>query len=622
MKIKVLSKQLANMIAAGEVVEKPASVVKELVENSIDAGADTIKIEIVDGGISRIEITDNGSGMEKEDVSTAFLPHATSKITTQTDLEAIATLGFRGEALASISAVSEVEITTKTKDSLTGTKLTISGGEVQTKTECASSTGTKIIVKNLFFNTPARKKFLNKPKLEENDITRVVEKFMLSYPNIKFQYFANSKEIYNTAGTGLLDNIFLIYGKEVADNLMEVDYTDGTYTLSGYISKTSLTKPNRTYQISFINGRMVKDFYMENAIQCAYQDYLMHSNFPVCFLNLKVPYNTVDVNIHPSKQEVKYENPREINLFFIKALAETLEKSHTKKFNEIFFEQPKAKVTQTPQNNLTTSFQKDMTNLSKTFGISFKKEENLNLSSGYSPLKDVYLNTVDTETLVQKEDNKTFFDRYEKLAEKKYENVQIELPEINLMPKYKIIGVAFSTYIILELENKLLLIDQHACHERKIYDKLKSSFQDKNSAYQQLLTPYVFTLNTAETQAFLDHLQDFQEIGITLQQFGENTFCITEVPFLLKELNCAAFVEDLKANIHNLNVSQKGLLKDFLARTACKSAVKAGDSLATSEIEALINDLNNHKVLLCPHGRPFVYEIQKRDIEKWFKRIV
>ena len=618
MKINVLDKKLFSMIAAGEVVEKPASVVKELVENSIDAGATQITIEVEEGGINSITITDNGCGIDKEDVRLAFLPHATSKICLQADLDAIATLGFRGEALSSIQAVSEVVLTTKTAEAEVGTELFMSGGEVQEEKDCAFNNGTKIVVKNLFFNTPARKKFLNRPKIEENEITKIVERFMLSYPKIKFKYYTNGKLVYNTLGTNLFDNIFLIFGQEVASKLIKVDFQEGKYTLEGYISRPEITKPNKSFIVSFINGRMVKDSYMENAILFAYQDYLMHGNFPICFLNLKIPFESVDVNIHPSKQEVKYENNKEITTFFIKALKTALEKTQCQKFDELFGIKQALSLQKE-----TIDFKKEAAVISSSYGISYKKGAELTLGASPNDIFNVNLS-------VDQEDNNYDMDIKEKVCsvEEMFENAlrfeqtqETFIDEQDSLP-YKIIGTAFNTYIFLEVNEKILVIDQHACHERKLYDSFMEQIQSGQLATQMLIYPYSFTTSTEEATFFLQHLEDFLGLGITIVEAGPNLFRIIEMPSLVRDIDFKDFIISIKQNLNGSKLSIKSLLKDFLAITACKSAVKAGDKLSDEDIKALLKDLDNHKILRCPHGRPFVYEIPKREIEKWFKRIV
>ena len=617
MKINVLDKKLFSMISAGEVVEKPASVVKELVENSIDAGATEITIEVEEGGINTISITDNGCGIEKEDVVKAFLPHATSKISAREDLDAIATLGFRGEALSSIQAVSEVVLTTKTVEAEIGTLLVMSAGESQETKECSFNKGTKIVVKNLFLNTPARKKFLNRPKIEENEITKIVERFMLSYPKIKFKYFTNGKMMYSTLGTNLFDNIYLIYGKEIADNLIKVDFQEGDYALEGYISRPEISKPNKSFIVSFINGRMVKDIYMENAIIFAYQDYLMHGNFPICFLNFKIPFESVDVNIHPSKQEVKYENSREITTFFIKALEAALEKSQCQKFDEIFgiknaFSMQKE----------TIDFKKEAEIISSSYGISYKKDA-LNLEASPNEIFNVNL-SVDQEDdnydMTIEEEVSNIEDVFNKSLN--FEETQETFIDEKEKPLYKIIGTAFNTYIFLEVGEKILVVDQHACHERKLYDKFMQEMQNNQIGCQMLLYPYSFKTSTEESTFFLNHLDDFLSLGINIVESGPNLFRIIEVPTIIRDIDFKEFILSIKQNLNGSKLSIKSLLKDFLAITACKAAVKAGDKLCDEDIESLLKDLENHKILRCPHGRPFVYEITKREIEKWFKRIV
>lgn len=610
MKINVLDKKLANMISAGEVVEKPASVVKELIENSLDAGATKIKIEIEDGGINSISITDNGCGIEKDDVLLAFLPHATSKISVQDDLESISTLGFRGEALSSIQAVSEVVLTTKTKSSSVGTRVEMSGGEVKSNAECAFNEGTQIVVKNLFYNTPARKKFLNKPKIEENEITKIVERFMLSYPNVKFQYFTNGKMVYNTLGTSLFDNIYLIYGKEIADNLIEVNFQEGQYALEGYISKPEISKPNKSFQVSFINGRMVKDVYMENAIMFSYQDYLMHGNFPICFLNLKMPFDSVDVNIHPSKQEVKYENVREITTFFIKALKNALEENQCHKFNELFsIDQAMAIELQSNPEILKTNAD----TIIKSYGISYKKTSTT-FDAPSPQIVNVDLTQNTTENFFELSITEDFVTA----------NPQPQVQEtfINQELPYKLVGVAFNTYIFLEVKDKLLLIDQHAYHERKLYDKFMAEIENSQLATQKLLYPFAFSTSTEETKFFLQHFEDFKNMGFLIVEFGKNYFRIEEVPYLVRNIEFNDFISLIKKSLGSVQLENKALIKNFVATSACKTAVKAGDKLSDEDIKSLLKDIENHKILRCPHGRPFVYEITKREIEKWFKRIV
>ena len=325
MGINILSEEVFNKISAGEVVERPASIVKELVENAIDAGASKIGIEVFDGGIKQIIITDNGSGIEPEDVDKAFMPHATSKIKVSEDLENIASLGFRGEALASIASVSQIEMTTKTENNDFGVKICLSAGKKQEKVEVGATTGTKIIVKNLFFNTPARLKFLKKPKTEEGEITHLVGKMILANPTISFRYSVEGKIIYNTFGNGLAEALYIVYGKEVYDNLVEVNRESGNIAIRGYIARPTLSKPNRSYGTLFVNGRLVNNYMIFSAITDALDGYLMKGKFPLFALNLTLPFEDVDVNVHPSKQEVKFANPGKIYGFVSNAIFESMQ---------------------------------------------------------------------------------------------------------------------------------------------------------------------------------------------------------------------------------------------------------------------------------------------------------
>lgn len=607
--IHILDKTIANRISAGEVVEKPASVVKELVENSIDAGAKNISIYVYGGGIDNITIIDDGCGIEREQVALAFLPHATSKINKAEDLYSISTLGFRGEALSSITAVSQVEIYTKTEEEQIGTKVSIVAGEVECKENFACNKGTKIIVKNLFFNTPARKKFLRKPKLEESEITKLIEKFILAQPSIKFKYYTDDKLIYNTTGCGLFDCIYTIYGKEVSDNLLEVDFKYKDYHISGFIGNTQISKPNRTYQTLFVNKRIVINFLISSAIQTGYDDFLMKGQFPFYVLNLSVPYDNVDINIHPTKQEVKFENSNEIYGLFVRAVHEKLIGIQHIKNLKLPTEKPKEKV-----------------DLSKEFSSIVKPTSRTEFSTA-GPLKfaSTDSNEYDIATMLTKShnlnnDNQLTLNKknnYEQIANtvfKEFENSQIP---------FKVIGSIFSTYIIIEKGDVVYLIDQHACHERKLYDNFVEDL-NKNSELitQELLVPYSFTCNQDEWQFFNENMEAFKNLGFTFEEFGDKSFIISAVPYIVNDIDLQKFIIEIKSNLGKFNKSKTDILKDYLAQTACKAAVKGGDNLSQNEINALLKDLDEHKVLLCPHGRPIVVEIKKTEVEKWFKRIV
>lgn len=612
-KIQILEKSVANKISAGEVVEKPASVVKELIENSLDAGAKSIIIEIEGGGSKKISVSDNGQGIEKTDVKLAFLPHSTSKIQTADDLHNIETLGFRGEALSSISAVSEVELTTKTENEAVGTKLEISGGEFTSFEDIACNKGTKIIVKNLFFNTPARLKFLRKEKTEENEITKLIEKFLLANPNIKFKYVVDEKIVYNTSGSGCYDNIYTIYGSEIANNLIKISYSNNKFSLEGFIGNPQIAKSNRTYQTLFVNGRIVVNYLISNAIQSAFDSFLMKGKFPFYVLNLTVPFDSVDVNVHPSKQEIKFENTSEIYSFFANSVSEALMSVNHIKNLENFIDN-KIEKAETLIEKVENNF--NLPKLSDNFGVSYKQSNELKFNSAESMLNEVFIGN-------NKKDDNFEFENISSIIQKSTikENEILNFFEGN-EANFKIIGTIFSTYIIVEKSNKILMIDQHACHERKIYDNLLSQIGKNELITQELLLPFTFSCNISEHEFFMENIDEFAKIGFEIEDFGNRNLKISRVPFLLQNLNLENFIEEVKSNLTAFNKKTTEILKDFLAKTACKSAVKAGNKLTENEINALLTDLDKHKTLLCPHGRPIVVEITKNQIEKWFKRIV
>lgn len=658
-KINVLDKIIANRISAGEVVERPASVVKELFENSVDAGADKIIIEIEQGGTKSITITDNGHGIEREDVKLAFLSHSTSKIKNVEDLNGIATLGFRGEALASISSVSQVEMITKTINESTATKMVIEGGEESFVEEISSNIGTKIIVKNLFYNTPARRKFLRKNKTEETDITNLVEKFMLSNPNISIKYVVDGKVVYNTMGSGLFDNIYTIYGREVAENLIEVNAQRGKYKLVGYIGKPEISKPNRTYQTFMINNRIVQNFLISNAVASSYEKYLMKNRFPFFVLNLQMPYDSVDVNVHPSKQEVKFENTNFIYSLFANAVAEALySANHIKRIQDNDFSDTSNDVNQNNKNftnaenieninaeqfeqhglknsdnmklfeknfeeknnmNPNVSEHKDISDLLKLNHLDeFKSEKNLSLKSDESNISKIFLKKFKEESMQNSSDIMKAF-----LTDIKTETMQSQtLMEQTAEKQIKLVGTLFNTYIIVEKDNSFYFIDQHAGHERKLYDEFVSEIEKNSLIVQDLLVAYTFNCNTLEYQFFIDNIEKLKNLGFYIEPFGHNNLKLTKIPMLFFDLNLKDFIEEIKSNIISFNKKSSDILKDFIAQKACKSAVKAGDSLSISEIVLLLKDLEKRPVLLCPHGRPIIVEITKKQLEKWFKRVL
>lgn len=642
--INILDKSIFNRIAAGEVVEKPASVVKELVENSIDAGAKFITIEIVGGGIKKIRVTDDGCGMDKDNLPKAFLPHATSKISCLDDLDKIGTLGFRGEALSSIASVAKITALSKTKNSESGTKIHIEGGEVLEISETGCVDGTSITVEDLFYNVPARAKFLRKPKTEESEITNLISRLILANPKIAIKYVVDGKTVYHSTATNLKDAIYTIYGANAIENLIPVEYTyQNIISVEGFIGLPSFTKPNRTYQTIIINGRFVNNKTISTAIYNAYEPYIMKSSFPFFVVSVKLPLDKVDVNVHPNKLDVKFENNNLIFGAFYNPISEILLNLSTKvrKFETA---EPTEKLQKENEevnfSNLKTlsdsdgkQFEPNTLNNSNTVTFANIDEDSSNelkdismLNSNNEDLHNSINSFLNNDSFNFEVQNNTIANDLVSIAEKEnvfsqsniFNDVKVDLNTV------KIIGICFNTYIIVENGSSIYFIDQHAGHERLLYDKFKASFEKNDLAVQNLLVPYVLNTNYLESDFINNNLETFKSLGFDIEPFGINSFKVSSVPVLLKDISLYKFFNDVLQDLNkNLNLTKSDILKDYLERSACRSAVKANDILSKNEIEILLNMLNSsNQILLCPHGRPIIIEITSKEIEKWFKRIV
>ena len=653
MAINVLSPKIYNRIAAGEVVDKPASVVKELVENSIDAGATKIKIEIVEGGTKKISISDNGCGISKDDLPLAFLPHATSKISNLDDLDGIETLGFRGEALASIASVSMVSLSTKTKESETGFKIEANGGEISKVEEVARVDGTTLVCQNLFYNTPARAKFLRKPKAEEGDITHLIEKFMLAHPEIDFQYFVDGKSVYSHQGGSLEEVIYLIYGKEVFDKLLQLEHEEDGIKIGGFIVSPKLSRPNRTYQSLFVNGRYVENYMISACVSGAFEHFLMKGRFPIYVIKLDVPFDRVDVNVHPNKKEVKFDNSSRIFGILRRAVEKALvganliadfqfTKEEEKEWNKFDISHDKEPARTSFDAQSQTNFEK----LTESEGASFRSvvdDESLKekiVSPKEYQKKDIdIINMPEFSTVKgdKREKNRfggnIFFDQSgdsllheveisvkndihgEKKKKKKVENETFLTSNIDAI---KIVGVIFKTYILTEFEDAVYVIDQHAMHERQNYERLKAQIEKNNVAKQDLLIPYKVELVAKDKQLFREKLANLTQIGFEITDC-DTYFEILSVPFVISGINLGKFVEEiLSSDVFNEKTAS-GLVNDKLCQTACKHSIRAGDSVSKEEIAYLIDEMKG-SIALCPHGRPIVVKIVKKDFEKMFKR--
>ena len=613
MGINILPEDVFNKISAGEVVERPASIVKELVENSIDAGATKISIEVFDGGLREIIITDNGSGIEPEDIEKAFMPHATSKIQKSEDLENISSLGFRGEALASITAVSQVEMITKTENHDFGVQISYSGGKFQEKNEIGAANGTKIVVKNLFFNTPARLKFMKKPKSEEGEITHLLSRLILANPSVSFRYSADGKIIYNTFGNGLAEALYIVYGKDVYDNLIEVNSESGDMSIRGYIARPTLAKPNRTYGTLFVNGRLVNNYMIFSAITDALEGFIMKGKFPLFALNLNLPFEDVDVNVHPSKQEVKFANPGKIYGFVSNAIYKAV--SNVNFIQNITNEekdvQPVEEVEEVKEENLTT--------LSKDEGSSFSYIMNIiNKSSNgdkfaNQPRKLVEIAIEENEKIKPEESVSQ-----QNFATSLPVNEQTKVEEV--FNHFEIIGVIFNTYIILQKGEFVYFIDQHAAHERQLYDKIMASVEQNEVTTQSLFMPIEIGINEKESSFLTENQEKFKNFGFNFTIF-DNILKIVAIPYIISNMNIKDFFDSVFAEIDSFANKPLSYINERFTQLACKSAVKAGNVLSKQEISILLDRFaQNGHVLLCPHGRPIVLQLSRNEIEKMFKR--
>ncbi len=599
-KINLLSPMVFNRIAAGEVVEKPCSVVKELVENSIDSGATSISVSVERGGLGKIEVTDNGSGIEFDDLKNALLAHATSKISKLEDLDNIGTLGFRGEALSSIASVSEIEIISKTPDCEFGGKIKCLFGHMEELTQIASIDGTRISVKNLFHNVPARLKFVRKDKTEENDITNYMARLILANPHISFSYVADGKQVYKHKASDLKTAICDIYGEEIGKDLIEVNQTRGNMTLHGYISRPEIAKANRTYQTLIINGRYVINYMISSAISNVYEDYLMKGKFPLYVLCLDLPVDEVDVNVHPSKLEVKFENSGAIFSLCSDACFHALHETN-------FTTTPASPVEEIETNNFIKFSAPivERVTLGVNEGVSFQNEEkpdeNITFNSKTSLLSEIILKQVQGE---------------DKSLYKQDELFRVEEPT-------RILCTLFDTYILLQKGDDIFLVDQHAAHERLNYDKLKQRLETMTNISQSLVLPVIINVNNQEDNFLQENQQVFEQIGFKIEEYGKCCYRVFEIPFVLAGKDINEYFQDVFKNLNTFVNKPLDFIKDDLCQKACKSSVKAGNKLSNEEIKILIDSLaTNKSTLLCPHGRPIIVKLTRTDIEKWFKRIV
>ena len=722
-KINILSAELSNKIAAGEVVERPSSVVKELVENSIDAGSTNIKVIIKEFGIQQIRIIDNGSGISNDDLARAFLRHATSKISADYDLFHIETLGFRGEALASISSVSKVTIKSCAGEAQ-GKMLVLEGGKVVSEEYYAPIKGTDLSVENLFYNTPARLKYLRNPHTEQANITNIIHKFALSYPNVAFELHVDGKITFKTYGDGDVHKILSkIYNMGVAKNMIEFSGSNDDYKVFGYISVPEETRASKNYINIFINGRYIKNYGIQNAIIDAYGTLLMINRYPLCIINIEMDPILLDVNVHPTKQEVRLSKEAELIRLIKEVIAERLsnytyipqgmnnvltkkEKAKIEKINfldeldnkfgdveddSIFSREQRVVVDNVQDEN---SFSEE----AKKLGI--KKEEESSISGNQEEVVshviqedeflfggDLLTNSREEKTPVQtkentfnqrsktqriksdlpdlsysshprdnrnkfsdkptkkeienfmnfskKEDNASYDDRTEKVVSnvvkddshfneiKDAKIVKDDDTKVRTLPDLKVLAQIFKTYILSEADNKLFLIDQHAAAERYNYEKLQREFIERKNYKKQMLIPLMFDFSVDEAAEVRNNLEKFEELGIVFEEFGDNSYVVREFPGWIEEDEEQMIKIIVEKVLRNNNITFNELRNDAIAMASCKMSIKANQVLTDVEMNKVISDLYECKnPFTCPHGRPIITKMEKKDLEKMFKRIV
>lgn len=645
-KIQILSEETIDKIAAGEVVERPSSVVKELVENAIDAGATAVTVEIKEGGICFIRVTDNGEGIEKSQIKNAFYRHATSKLRDASELTAIGTLGFRGEALSSIAAVSQVELITKTEEELTGTRYVIEGAVEKDVQDVGVPKGTTILVKNLFFNTPVRKKFLKSPTTEGSYINELCERMALSKPNVSFQFIQNGQMKFHTSGNGdLKELVYRIYGKEIAKKIIPVNQKGKDISIYGVIGKPTLSRANRNFENYFVNGRYIKSSLISKAVEDGYASYMMQHKFPFFILNIDVSPEMVDVNVHPTKMDVRFSN----NEFFYDYISGTI--NTVLKMQELI---PEVSLMDEKKETSATTKAKGpepfeairIENMdSKTpspfvlaeESVSYQTMQTQDQNGNTSALQNASLREagiLPSIIGIPKEDkdigNKASHNviKAEQVVYAKAPE-QMSLFETPFLSKeaetdYDILGQLFDTYWLFAYGEKLLIMDQHAAHEKVKYERLVQRFKEKTIETQTLNPPVIISISSKEKTILEEYMQYFEELGFSLEDFGSNEMAIRTVPLDLYGQNEQdMFLSLLNELCSEVPKGKQELIYEKIASMACKAAVKGNNRLSREEVKALIQELMTlENPYHCPHGRPTIISMTKYELEKKFKRIV
>lgn len=639
-KIQVLDQVTIDKIAAGEVVERPASVVKELVENAIDAKAAAVTVEVKEGGISFMRIADNGCGIDREDVPGAFLRHSTSKIRNAEDLEHISSLGFRGEALSSIAAVSQVELITKTPEDSFGTRYMISGGKEEGMEDIGAPDGTTFLVRQLFYNVPARRKFLKTAMTEAGHVSDLMTRMALSHPHISFQFINNGQSKLHTSGNGnLRDVIYHIYGREIAANLINVTYEKNGIRITGYIGAPLISRGNRNFETYFINGRYVKSSIIYKAIEDAYKDFTMQHKYPFTVLHIEVVGEDVDVNVHPTKMEVRFHNQQMVYNSIYEAVDQAL---HEKELiPEVTIDVPKAapKAQEKPEPKVQPKevIQPEVNKSAKVQPEKASGERDLDYFMEQMKKRVMSYHQQNSSAEVKGKSDifkpQVQVDRVKEAAASyraKQSPEQMTLFDGKLLDKekranYKIIGQVFDTYWLVEFDNSLYIIDQHAAHERVLYEKTLREMKTREFTSQMISPPVILNLTMQEAQLLRTYMDQFTRIGFEFEEFGQDSYAVRSVPANLfsiakKEL-LMEMIDSLSEEVHRRQSSE--LLDEKIASMSCKAAVKGNMRLSAQEVDALIGELLKlDNPYHCPHGRPTIISMSKRELEKKFKRIV
>ncbi|MCD7708367.1 MAG: DNA mismatch repair endonuclease MutL [Clostridiales bacterium] len=624
-KIELLAQDTIDKIAAGEVVERPSSVVKELVENAIDAGADKITAEIKDGGISMIRITDNGCGIAGDEVQISFLRHATSKIRDAADLTDVHSLGFRGEALSSIAAVSRVEMVTKTDDALLGTRYVVEGGAEISNEEVGAPDGTTIVVRDLFYNTPARKKFLRTAQTEGSYVGELVERLAMSHADISFQFINNGQVRLHTSGNGQVrDSIYNVYGRDITAQLLPVDFEGEYFSLAGFIAKPTVSRGNRNYEVFFVNGRYVKSNLLSMAVEEAYKPFMMQHQFPFAVLYFSFPGEGLDVNVHPSKMELRIDHNKEVYRELAEALTETLTRRElipevpVGKENEKRFSEPKIHAGQIPE-----PFEKNRTQKMQEMAV---REEASGYGASFNPgvheipdgAEKFPRNSYEPEAV---SDAPSPGEKPEQLD---LSSVSPEFLSEEARQEHRIIGQIFRTYWLVEYRDSLYIIDQHAAHEKVLYERTMRRLKNAELTSQSQSPPIVISLDAREQDMLEKYRGQIEAMGYEVESFGGNEYMISAVPDNLFSVDGKDLFIEMLDDFSTLSEKQTpDLILEKVASMSCKAAVKGNNALSFQEADALISELLTlDNPFNCPHGRPTIISMSKYELEKKFKRIV